>query len=126
MLGVIPAKKILKYYGAGLLANVVAYAVFVLFVYIRLGDVYSMTIAFVVGHVLSFYMNRKHVFKSQKPLARSFVLTVSAIVFAYVLNVLAIYVMCDLYGFSSYYVQALTVILISVLLYLINSIFIHS
>lgn len=124
-LGFVNLQHLAKYYGSGLISNGLGYVVFVAFVYF--GSLYSLavTASFLAAHLVGFFVHRIFVFKNNGALGRSLLVSFIAAGAAYTINILGVYYFSEVHGFSPYVVQIFMMAFVSVILYIVNSVFVH-
>ncbi len=117
--------RLLKYYLFGILVNTIGYLLFIGF--IRLGYDHKLvsSLLYVISAMVSFILNRKHVFESSLSLSLSLSRLVVMLLTGYILNISMLYLFVDIHGFDSRLIQAFSIIIASIYFYFFNKFIVH-
>jgi putative flippase GtrA len=91
----------------------VAYLVYALLVYLGLHYTLALLIDYIVGIFLGLFLHHKITFKIENKINKR--MTAKAIIsniLIFIINIIALYIMVDLYGFNEYFSQIVTLIII--------------
>jgi len=91
----------------------VAYLVYALLVYLGLHYTLALLIDYIVGIFLGLFLHHKITFKIENKINKR--MTAKAIIsniLIFIINLIALYIMVDLYGFNEYFSQIVTLIII--------------
>ena len=92
-----------------------AYLVYALLVYLGLHYTLALLIDYIVGIFLGLFLHHKITFKIENKINKR--MTAKAIIsniLIFIINIIALYIMVDLYGFNEYFSQIVTLIIIVV------------
>lgn len=98
-----------RYAVVGVIHNVIGYLVYLYITWLGLDPKISITILYPIGFAISYIGNKKWTFShegSNKQAAFRFIL---AHVIGYLINLMLLYVLVDLYGYPHQYVQILAI-----------------
>ena len=90
-----------------------AYLVYALLVYLGLHYTLALLIDYIVGIFLGLFLHHKITFKIENKINKR--MTAKAIIsniLIFIINIIALYIMVDLYGFNEYFSQIVTLIII--------------
>ena len=90
-----------------------AYLVYALLVYLGLHYTLALLIDYIVGIFLGLFLHHKITFKIENKINKR--MTAKAIIsniLIFIINLIALYIMVDLYGFNEYFSQIVTLIII--------------
>lgn len=114
-----------RYYSFGLAINVAAYGGFLLLLQTGMGVKTSFTLVFIVAITVSFWINRRYVFRSNASVSTGYALHWLNAGAAYAINLTALWIFVDRLGMLPAYVQIASTIFTSGLLFISNKVFIH-
>lgn len=114
-----------RYYASGLAINVAAYGAFLLLLQTGMGVKTSFTLVFIVAITVSFWINRRYVFRSNADVSTGYVLHWLNAGAAFAINLSALWIFVDRLGMLPAYVQIASTIFTSGLLFIANKVFIH-
>lgn len=118
-------KQVIKYYAAGAVVNSGGYLLFLLLVSMGVEHKNAASILYVMGSLLSYWLNRKFVFNNAASIKSGFVRLLLMLLGGYLLNISALYIFVDIYGFHPGIVQLFSVVLVSMYFYFANKFFVH-
>lgn len=104
----------------GLLANAALYAAYLGMTTLGIGPKTAMTIAFVLGVLLTFVLNRAWSFRSRREAGGAFARYVLTYVAGYALNFAALVMLVDVAGYRHELVQALMVVVVAIVMFLMQ------
>lgn len=114
-----------RYYLVGALINAGGYAAFLVLLHEEIEPKIAASILYVIGALISFWLNRKLVFDSTVQIHTSLIRLFAMLLAGYVLNILMLYIFVDLYNAPAWLIQIASVILVSVFFYLVNKFYVH-
>jgi putative flippase GtrA len=117
--------QIVKYYIVGAFINVGGYVAFLVLLHEQMEPKLAASLLYVIGALISFWLNRKLVFDSSVHIRTSLLRLVFMLLAGYVLNILMLYIFVDLYKAAAWLIQIFSVILVSVFFYLVNKFYVH-
>lgn len=117
--------QIIRYYVVGSLVNAGGYAVFLLLLQGGMGHKLAASLLYLLGTLISFWLNRTLVFDSAVTLHSGIARLILMLGAGYVMNISILYVFVDWHGFHPAIVQLFSVVLVSVFFYLVNKFFVH-
>lgn len=85
-----------------------------------MGHKTAMTVTFVLGILVTFALNRSWSFQSTRPAGGAFVRYAATYIFGYAVNLLALLLLVDLAGFPHQLVQALMVVLVATMMFIMQ------
>ncbi|MHC8311052.1 GtrA family protein [Pseudomonas sp. GT1P32] len=115
----------IKYYLVGALVNAGGYAAFLILIHQKIEAKLAASILYVIGALISFWLNRKLVFDSTIHIRTSLLRLLIMLMAGYVLNILMLYIFVDLYNAPAWLIQIASVVLVSVFFYLVNKFYVH-
>lgn len=117
--------EIIRYYAVGGVVNVIGYALFVLLIHLGVEHKLAASTLYLLGALISFWLNRKLVFNSGAILRSSLIRLCLMLLAGYTLNILILFVCVDKLRFSAGVVQLFSIFFVSVFFYLFNKFFVH-
>lgn len=112
--------QLLRFAAVGVISNVVLYLLYLALTAVGLGYKTAMTIAYCVGVMQTFVVNKRWTFEHGGLLRRSFIRYVALYLCGYLLNLAAMIVFVDIAGFKHQIVQGLSIIFIAALLFVLQ------
>jgi putative flippase GtrA len=104
----------------GVCSNAALYLAYIGLSLAGMGHKTAMTVTFVLGILVTFALNRSWSFQSSRPAAGAFVRYAATYLFGYAVNMLALVLLVDVAGFPHQLVQALMVVLVAVLMFVLQ------
>jgi putative flippase GtrA len=117
--------QLIRYYLVGALVNAGGYVAFLILLHEKIEPKLAASILYVIGALISFWLNRKLVFDSAVQIRTSLIRLFIMLLAGYIINILMLYVFVDLYNTPAWLIQITSVILVSVFFYLINKYYVH-
>jgi putative flippase GtrA len=117
--------QLVKYYLVGALVNAGGYVAFLALLHEDIDAKIAASILYVMGALISFWLNRKLVFDSALRIRASLIRLTVMLLAGYVLNMAMLYLFVDLYHAPAWLIQIAAVIVVSILFYLINKFYVH-
>lgn len=117
-------KEFIRYAAVGVAANVCGFLLYALFTELGVSPVLTISIFYPVHIGIAFYLNKKWSFNFRGRLSASAVRYITAYVGCYVLNVAMLKFFNGYLGYSHLYVQAAAVVVIALLLFLIQKLWV--
>ncbi len=117
--------QIVKYYAVGGGVNAVGYLLFLWLVSSGVGHKLAATLLYLLGMLVSFWLNRKLVFDSDVPLQSGLVRLFFMMSVGYIINISMLFLFVDICGYKPGVVQLFSVVVVSIFFYLVNKIFVH-
>lgn len=117
---------IVRYAVAGVLMNLVGYAIYVLVTYFGVEHKIAMSCLYFIGIGVNFYVNRRWTFKATGSSLSGFGRYVIVIILGYLLNLVWLYIFADYMGFAHQVVQALAIVLMAGYFFAANKFIVHT
>ena len=117
--------QIVKYGAVGVVVNVAGYALFLLLLWLGIEHKLAVTLLYPVGALVSFWLNRTLVFRSEVSLPSSLVRLILMLLSGYILNIGMLYFFVDRNGHDPRIIQIFSFIAVAVLFFLVNKLFVH-
>ncbi len=109
--------QILRFGIVGVSSNIVIYALYLLLTSFGVGHISAMTLLFVLGVIQTFILNKQWTFTHQDIFQTSFLKYVAVYSFAYLLNLFALLVLVDKFGYPHQAVQGATILCLAIMLF---------
>lgn len=114
-----------NYVFLGFLLNVGLYSAFLLLTWFGVETKLAMTILYIAGILYSFKLNKDVIFKCEDNRV-AFFKFIASVMLGYCLNYSSLYIFSDIYGYPYQYVQAVSVVFLAFLQFLINKYWVFS
>jgi len=111
------SKQFLRYAVVGLVSNLLLYLAYLLITQQGVGYKTTMTLLYAVGVSLTFGFNRNWTFSHQGHVTKAFIAYILVYALGYVLNLVALYVLVDRFGFRHQWIQGFMIVILAVLLF---------
>ena len=108
----------------GLGCNLLLYLTYIFITQLGVGHKTAMTLLYAGGVSLTFVINRNWTFSHQGHVTKSFITYLLTYVLCYVLNLVALYLLVDTFGYNHQWVQGLMVLFLAVLLFTLQKFFV--
>ena len=115
-----PAASFVRFALVGLGSNAILYVAYLALTALGVGHKTAMTAVFATGIVGTFVLNRSWSFRSRRAPAGAFVRYVAIYVAGYALNLAALIGLVDVAGYRHELVQALMVVVVAVLMFVLQ------
>jgi len=119
-------KQFLTYGAIGLGLNLVLYCVYLIIVALGANPKLSMTLVYTVGVALGFYSHKKITFSHTGSLTKSMIRFLIAHGIGYLINLACLFIFVDKFGFAHQLIQALTILLVALYLFIIFKFWVFS
>ena len=113
-------QQLIRYGVVGVVSNLTIYCVYLLITYHGVEPKIAMTLLFITGASVGFIGNRQWTFAQQGNLSKSTLRYVIAYAIAYMLNFFSMWIAVDRMGVPHYWVQAVNLVVISALLFIVQ------
>jgi putative flippase GtrA len=110
----------LRFIVVGLGSNFVLYLLYLFLTTAGLGHKAAMSLLFAVGTLQTFLFNKRWTFARRGFLQASFVKYVTAYTAAYLLNLAALFIFVDRFGFAHQFVQGAMILSLALMLFLLQ------
>ena len=117
--------QIVRYYSAGLVTNIVGYIIFLLLVSIGIECKLAASLIYLVGVLISFYINREYVFVSNVSFGSSVPMLILMMFLGYVINMSILFCFVDVLAFDPGIVQLMSALIVSLYFFIFNRFFVH-
>lgn len=104
----------------GVISNIFLYFLYLFFTLQGVGHKAAMTLLFTIGFVQTFFFNRFWTFEDQGLIRSTFAKYFLAYFFAYIINITALYVFSDLFGYRHQIIQGLMVFIVALFLFVVQ------
>jgi len=111
------SKQFLRYAVVGLVSNLLLYLAYLLITQRGVGHKTTMTLLYAVGLSLTFVFNRNWTFSHQGHVTKAFIAYILIYGLGYVLNLVALYVLVDKFGFRHQGVQGFMIVILAALFF---------
>ena len=108
----------LRFVVVGLVSNAVLYLLYLALTTTGIGHKTAMTLLFALGTLQTFVFNKHWTFEHQGYLQATFSKYVAVYSFAYLLNLMALLILVDNFGYPHQVVQGLMIVCIALILFL--------
>ncbi len=113
-----------RYAVVGLGSNLLLYLTYILITQRGVGHKIAMTLLYAVGVSLTFVFNRNWTFSHQGHVTKSFFAYLLTYALGYVLNLVALYVLVDKFGFRHQWIQGFMIVILAILLFTLQKYFV--
>ena len=113
-----------RYAVVGLGSNLLLYLTYILITQRGVGHKIAMTLLYAVGVSLTFVFNRNWTFSHQGHVTKSFIAYLLTYALGYVLNLVALYVLVDKFGFRHQWIQGFMIVILAILLFTLQKYFV--
>ncbi|RZW20488.1 MAG: GtrA family protein [Desulfobulbaceae bacterium] len=117
-------KQLLRYVMVGIGSNAILYLAYLLLTGLGLGHKTAMTLLYMVGIFQTFLLNRSWTFAHQGHVRSAFIRYIIIYLLGYLVNFSGLYVFVDVIGFSHQLIQGVMVILVAVLLFVLQKLWV--
>ncbi len=124
-LAAVDIMQIVRYYSVGALVNTGGYAAFLLLLRLEVGAKLAASALYLIGALISFWLNRRLVFDSSVDVRSALLRLVVMLLAGYALNMVILYVLVDKLALAPWLVQAFSVVVVSVFFYAVNKFYVH-
>lgn len=118
------SKQLLRFAAVGLASNLLLYLAYLLITQQGVGHKTTMTLLYAVGVSLTFVFNRNWTFSHQGHVTKSFIAYLLTYALGYVLNLVALYVLVDKFGFRHQWIQGFMIVILAILLFTLQKYFV--
>ena len=118
------SKQLLRYAVVGLVSNLLLYLAYLLITQRGVGHKTTMTLLYAVGVSLTFVFNKNWTFSHQGHVTKAFIAYIVIYALGYVLNLVALYVLVDKFGFRHQWIQGFMTVILAVLLFTLQKYFV--
>ena len=120
MIDAITLRQSVRYASVGIGSNLFLYVCYLALTALGVGHKIAMTIAYVIGVMISFLLNRSWSFGHSGSAQRALVRYVGAYVVGYLINLAILLIGVDRLGFPHQAVQAIAIVLVAACLFLMH------
>ncbi|MFN3809358.1 MAG: GtrA family protein [Roseateles asaccharophilus] len=106
-------RQIARYGVVGLLSNGIGYGLYLLLTFLGLGPKLTMSLLYVVGVLQTFLFNKRWTFQHDGSLSVTFVRYLLVYALGYLVNLAALCVFVDYYGWVHQYVQGAMILILA-------------
>lgn len=117
--------QILKYYTLGAFINFIGYLFYLFFLKVKIDYKIAASVLYIAGAIVSFFLNRKLVFKSSNSLKSGVIKHVVMLASGYFLNISILYFFVDIKKLDSKIVILFSTVIVSIYFYVFNKYFVH-
>lgn len=114
------AASLVRFAVVGVCSNAALYLAYIGLSLAGMGPKTAMTVTFVLGILVTFALNRNWSFQSTRPAGGALVRYAATYAFGYGVNLLALVLLVDLAGFPHQLVQALMVVLVALMMFVLQ------
>lgn len=114
------AASFVRYAVVGVCSNLGLYLAYIGLSHAGIGHKTAMTVAFVLGILVTFVFNRNWSFQSSQPAKGAFVRYAATYVLGYLVNLAALVLLVDFAGYPHELVQALMVVLVATMIFVLQ------
>jgi putative flippase GtrA len=118
-------KQIINYYAVGAFVNCSGYFIFLLLVAAGGEHKLIASILYIVGVVVSYWLNGQFVFHRSAPTSFRYFRVIMMLLGGYFINIALLYVFVDVYHVSAGKVQLISIVLVSIYFYIANKFYVH-
>jgi putative flippase GtrA len=115
-----------KYIVVGLGTNGIGYLLYLLITWLGMGHKSAMTLLYLIGIIVNFYLNRRWTFKAQGSARNGFLRFLLVVVVGYILNLFWLVLFVDTIGLRHQLVQAAVIPVMAVYFFVANKYFVHT
>lgn len=119
-------KQFIRYTIVGLGSNAILYLIYLLLTGIGLGHKSAMTLLYGIGILQTFLLNRRWTFDHEGKIHSAFVRYIIVYLTGYLVNLTALYIFVDLFGFAHQVIQGVMILFLAVLLFAMQRIWVFS
>jgi putative flippase GtrA len=101
-------------------SNILLYFLYLFLTLQGVGHKAAMTLLFTIGFVQTFFFNRLWTFENQETFRSTFAKYFLAYFFAYIINLTALYVFSDYFGYRHQIIQGLMIFIVAIFLFIIQ------
>ena len=109
-----------RYVVVGLASNSIGYLLYILLTYIGMGHKSAMSLLYAVGVAQTFYFNRSWTFGHNGVVSHTLLRYIAAYAFGYTLNLVALMLLVDRWGWPHLWVQGMMIFLLAGMLFLLQ------
>jgi len=114
------SRQAIRFGVVGFLSNILLYLLYLFFTLMGVGHKTAMTLLFAIGATQTFVFNKLWTFEHQGIIGSSLVKYFLAYIFAYLLNLTALFVFSDHFGFHHQIIQGLMVFVVAIILFILQ------
>lgn len=112
-------QQLMRYSLVGLVINIAIYFIYLLLTYLSVSPKKAMTLVYIVGAFIGFVGNQQWTFANSSAFSNPTLRFVLAHIFGYFLNLLILFIFVDYLGYSHRWIQAMAIIIVAGLLFVI-------
>ena len=117
--------QVIRYGAVGVVVNGCGYLLFLLLTLNEVEYKLAASLLYVFGVCVSFFLNRKFVFRGELSILQGFIRHLIMVVGGYILNILMLLFFSDRYHYNPSYVQLVSIVVVSLYFYIFNKFFVH-
>ncbi len=121
-----PFRQLIRYGFVGVATNISIYSLYLTITYFGVKPKLAMTFVYVLGVIIGFMGNRGWTFDYRGNTYKLSLRYIAAHFFGYCLNLLIFFVFVDVLGYAHQYVQAMAIIVVAGLLFIVFKFFVFS
>ena len=114
------SKQFLRYAMVGLVSNLTLYLAYLLITQQGMGYKTTMTLLYALAVGLTFVLNRNWTFSHKGHVTKAFITYVFIYALGYIINLVALYVLVDKFGFRHQLIQGLMIIIVAMFLFILQ------
>lgn len=116
----------LRFVAVGAVSNIFLYMMYIFLTRIGLGHKTAMILLFVVGAAQNFTFNKRWVFRCEGLMRTALLKYITIYMLAFIINLASLFVLVDIYSYPHQIVQAIMIVGIALMLFLLQKFWVFS